>query len=181
MTANALAVIETVPIDGPAVKATEEQLKLPDLSDEMLGRYFIAIVEHQDEFKRMLHAIDLEFELRIRERNARELPHAAFDKIALEDQWTAYTYDFDLLKKAQQLLRDLGKDEDAAKICRHVPEYIIPAQTIAAHDEAGAAASIAAIIRRYGEEHEISKLLIAGQSRESLGQKLVKKIKPVTA
>lgn len=180
MTSTALALIEThVTTDGKAPTREETHaVKLIEMPDSMLGLYRIAVIEHQEEFKQITHAIDLEFERRIRERKGREFPHPSFAKIALEDQWTPYAYDFDLLKKAQQMLRDLGQDEDAAKICRHVSEQVVT-NTIPAHDEAGPSVSLAAIVRKYGEEHEISKLLLQAQSRESLGQKLIVKPKPV--
>jgi hypothetical protein len=178
MTSTALAIIETRVSTGkpePGTDATHA-VKLIEMPDSMLGLYRVAVIEHQEEFKQITHAIDLELERRIRERKGREFPHPSFSKIALEDQWTPYAYDFDLLKKAQQLLGDLGQDEDAAKICRHVPEQVIT-NTVPAHDEAGPSVSLAAIVRKYGEEHEISKLLLQAQSRESLGQRLVVKQK----
>jgi hypothetical protein len=152
------------------------KLELPALSDDMLGDYRCAVIEHSNEFKQIGHAIDLEFERRLRERGARSLPHTKFDKIELDDQWSAYEADFEALNEAAQILRALGHDDEAAKIAKHVPERstIVPA-----HDEYGAPVSIAALIRKYGDKSQIGMLLLRGLKRQHLGTKLVIKAKPI--
>lgn len=150
------------------------KLDLPALSDDLLGEYRGAVAEQREDLKLIVHAIDLEIERRLRAREAREMPHPKFDKIALEEQFSPYVPDFKDLNRAQQLLRELGKDEDAVKVVKHVPEQ---ATIIAAHDVYGSPVSIAALIRKYGEKSEIGELLTRGLTRESLGTKLVVRVK----
>lgn len=162
-------------LDTSAPSSVVRKLDLPTLPDGMLGDYRAAVLEHAAEFKAIAHRIDAEFERRLRERGAREIAHPKFDKIALEDQWSAYTADYPALLEAQRLLKAAGKDEDAAKIVKHIAEQVT---VVEAHLEYGAAVSIAALIRKYGDESEIGQLLLRGLSRTALGSKIVVKPKP---
>lgn len=166
----------TTAIEERKPAAIVKKLELPALSDDLLCEYRGAVAEQREDLKQIEHAIDLEIERRLRDRKARELPHPKFDKIALEEQFSPYTADFAALNEAQRVLKALGKDEDAAKVVKHVPERI---NVIAAHDEYGAPVSIAALIRQYGAESRIGELLIRGLSRVSLGTRLVVKPKRV--
>lgn len=149
------------------------KLELPALSDQMLGDYLGAIADERETLDEVEHGIKLELRRRAAERGGREIMHPRFEKLGLEDQFTSWVYDIDLLRKAQKLLLDNGKDEEAAKILRHVPENVT---VIAAYDEAGNSTSIDSIIRRFGEDSEVGKLLVAARSRSKLEDKLV--IKP---
>jgi hypothetical protein len=159
-------------------RAIVTKLELPNLPDDLLCEYRGAVAEQRDDLKLIEHAIDIEIERRLRERNARELPHAKFAKIALEDQWSPYVANFDDLHAAVRMLKELGRDEDAAKVVKHVAELVT---VIPAHYEYGNPVSIAALIRKYGDESEIGKLLTSGLTRTHLGTKLLVKPKPAAS
>jgi hypothetical protein len=158
-------------IVSPVVK----KLELPALEDDMLCEYRGAVAEQIEDLKLVQHTINLEIERRLRERGARELAHPKFDKIALEDQYTPYAPDYVALLGAQKLLRELGKDGDAAKVVKEVADVTT---TIPRHFEYGNPVSIAALIKKYGPDSDIGKMLTRGLTREFVGTKLYIKIKP---
>jgi len=157
------------------VRPVVTKLELPALPDELLCEYRGAVAEQREDLKQVEHAIDLEIERRLRERGGREIAHPKFAKIALEDQYSAYTADYAALVAAQTLLRELGRDEDGAKVVKEVAEQTA---VIPRHFEYGNPVSIAALIRKYGDDSDVGKLLALGLTRSHLGTKLVVRVKP---
>jgi len=132
-----------------------------------------------DMFREIEEAGKAEIERRLKERGATELPTPHLAECKLEEQFTAYLDDYEAAREAERLLRAAGKDEDAAKIIKHVPERTIVEK---AHDELGNRNSISAIVKRYGDQpnglgHALKKI----QTRESLGFKLVWKQKKASS
>lgn len=166
---------------SPALEITQPEpmvrkLELPALSDQMLGDYLGAIAEERETLTEVEHGIKRELQRRLAEREGREIMHPRFEKLGLEDQFTQYVFDVAKLRQAQRILRMNGKDEDAAEILHHVPEQT---EIIAAHDEPGNTATIKAIIKRYGAESVVGKLLSEAMTRSQLEPRLV--IKPQKA
>lgn len=167
------AQLPLVPEGGVALQVTT--LEITTLSNDALLGYRLAVDEHKAELDAIQQRIDVEIERRMRRDNSRELAHPAFDKIELEEQFTAYVYDVEKLKAAAEKLKKLGKPDDAAKLVKHVPEEVT---VVPAHDAAGNPRSIASIAGRFGGE--IKTLLDAGMTRQSLGTRLVVRVKRVS-
>lgn len=170
---------ETAPVSSTsiAIKPTTSaatRLSLPDLSDEMLLDYRAALEEQRTDLRTVEHAIDLEVERRLRERGARALLHPSFDKVELEEQHTAYAFDVSALCEAAVILRQLGKEDEAAKLVKLVPEQttIVPE-----HYEPGNPRSITALREKYGQTPGIGSALGRAMNRQSLGSRLVIKRK----
>ena len=132
-------------------------IELVQMADDELARI-------KDAFSAFIAAGKNELEKRMIERGATAIPSQTHE-VTLVPQWSAYRYDLDLLKDAA---RNLPEDE-AAKIIRRIPEQIIPA-----HEEPGAAVSIAALAKKYAGS-EVGITLAQAQQRDSLGVKLVLK------
>lgn len=172
------------PVDSTAPQRAREsaahvavkRFELPELSDDMLCDYRLAVVEQREDLKTIEHKINLEIERRLRERGARELPHPKFEKIAIEDDFSPYVPDFGALNEAAKILRAMGHDDEAVKIVKHVAEDVT---IVAEHDEYGNPVSIAALIRKYGPKSQIGELLTRGLTREKTGSRLVVKPKAV--
>jgi chemotaxis protein CheY-P-specific phosphatase CheC len=109
---------------------------------------------------------------RLQHRNARAIASPLFDKIERVDQYTQYAFDIELLSEVAAML----PPDEAAKIIKFVPEKttIIPA-----HYEPGAAVSIAAAIRKYGEASEVGEKLTRAMTRSKVGETV--EIKPLKA
>jgi hypothetical protein len=115
---------------------------------------------------------DNELIARIKRDGGRAIPSFEFEKIELEDEWSAYAYDKEKLAKAAALL----PPAEAAKVLVHIPEVVVPAKTVP-----GNTAAIIALIRKYGEQSEVGGLLAGSMSRSKLGEKLVVKRAPPVA
>jgi hypothetical protein len=116
---------------------------------------------------------DAELIARIKRDGGRAIPSFEFEKIVLEDEYSAYAYDKDKLAKAAALL----PPAEAKKVLVEIPEVIVPARTVP-----GNTATITAMIRKYGEQSEVGKLLAGSMSRSKLGEKLVvKRAAPIAA
>lgn len=145
------------------------------MTDELLLDYRGAVGEQIQDLYSVQHAIDLEIERRMRERNARTIAHPAFEKVELVEQVT-YEYTNDALLEAAEILKSLGKDEEARKLIAFVPERTT---VIPAHYEAGKTVSILALAERYGNTPGIGSALARAIVRKPLGSKLVIKPKAV--
>jgi hypothetical protein len=110
-----------------------------------------------------------ELERRIKERRvanptAKAIPHAQF-KIELEEEFSPYTCDVELLAQAKVLL----PDDEGAKILKHVSEQVT---IVPAHDEPGSIASIKSLRDRYAGT-AVGELLEQAIRRERTGERLL--------
>ena len=155
---------------------TVTRLDIKTLEDGLLLDYRAAVAEQIDDLYSIEHGIDLEIERRMRERNARAIAHPSFEKIELEEQFTSYMFDKDALSEAAAIFKTLGKDDEAAKLIKHVPEQTT---VVPAHYEPGKAVSILALREKYGSTPGVGEALARALSRQSLGTKLIVKRKAV--
>lgn len=162
----------------PATQSTSPAattLQPKDLDDQTLLDYRGALGDQIQDLFSVQHGVDLEIERRMIERKARTIAHPAFEKIELVEQFT-YEYVNDGLREAAEILKSLGKSDEAKKLIVHVPERTT---VIPAHDEPGKTVSILALAERYGNTPGIGAALAGAIVRKSLGTKLVIKPKAV--
>jgi hypothetical protein len=126
--------------------------------DDLHKRYAEKFREAEASCKRILEA-------RIRARGAKGIPHPDYE-CELEPEYGGVITDLAALREAAKLL----KADEAAKVIRHVPEFR-PAP-VAAHDEPGAAVSIAALKKRYAGS-QVAVLLERGYSKPLIGTRFV--------
>lgn len=163
---------ETAPIATAASAPVVSRLDIKTISDQLLLDYKGALLEQIDDLRLLDHAINLEVERRLRERDAKAMLHPGFEKVELEESFTPYTVDELALREAQTILKVLGKDEEAAKLGRDVPERT---ETIVtpAHFEPGNVTSIKALRDKLGNTPAIGDALKRALKRQSLGFKCV--------
>jgi hypothetical protein len=164
---SALANIEAT--QSPAIPQGElVEPDIADLTDDELVARRAQIAEELAHVKELLGGFllgcEMEIERRIRASGGRAMPHPKYE-IELVEEFGPYVYDFDLLNAAAKLL----PNNERAKVVKHVPEWT---ETHAAHDEVGAAVSISALIRKYGEISEVGILLRDAMKREKTGERL---------
>src|SRR6185437_9071847 len=117
-----------------------------EMTNDAIVLYVNAAAEERHRLMDFFRAIEdagkAEIERRMRENNATELAVPGMERVALEEQFTAYMDNLDAARTAAELLRAAGKDEEAAKIIKHIPEETIVKP---AHDQLGARVSITAL------------------------------------
>lgn len=123
--------------------------------------------EIREEFGAVIIGLEIETRKRLEKRGARSIANPRFS-VELVDEYEPYRYDLDLLRAAATML----PAEEAAKIVKFVPEMT---ETVAAHYVPGAAVSIAALVKKYGDTSEVGKALSTAMTRNKTGDKLVVK------
>lgn len=123
--------------------------------------------EVYEQFCSVERLLDAEITRRIDAAGGRALVLPTGAGYELTDEYSPWAYDMAKLRDAAYLL----PDSERVKVIKHVPERT---EITPAHDEPGAAVSMTALAKKYGENSPFGVALAEARTRAHVGKRLTK-------